>query len=203
LRLPTFRGAYLAAHGRPIRYGYVEREWPLESYQTVFALEPGSAEMPSAARPFTPKLVTRLVSHGIGIVPIVLHCGVSSPEAGEPPQTEYYRVPASTAAAVNAARRAGRWVVAVGTTAVRALESAAGADGQAAASEGWTELLVGSERGLRVVDGLLTGWHEPRSSHLDLLETVAGHSLLEVSYSAALENGYLWHEFGDSHLILP
>jgi S-adenosylmethionine:tRNA ribosyltransferase-isomerase len=201
--LPTFEDAYLAAHGRPIRYGYVKREWPLSAYQTIFALEPGSAEMPSAARPFTPQLVTRLVAYGVGVVPIVLHCGVSSPEAGEPPQVEYYRVPASTAAAVNAARRAGRWIVAVGTTSVRALESAAGVDGRAAASEGWTDLVLGPERRLRVVDGLITGWHEPRSSHLWLLEAVGGRSLVQASYRAAIQNGYLWHEFGDSHMILP
>jgi S-adenosylmethionine:tRNA ribosyltransferase-isomerase len=203
LRLPTFLGAYLAANGQPIRYGYVEREWPLSAYQTVFALEPGSAEMPSAGRPFTPQLVTSLVAHGIVIVPIVLHCGVSSAEAGEPPQTEYYRVSRSTAAAVNGARQAGRWIVAVGTSCVRALESAAGSDGQAAASEGWTDLVISPEHGLRLVDGLLTGWHEPRSSHLDLLEAVGGRSLLEASYRGALDDGYLWHEFGDSHLILP
>jgi S-adenosylmethionine:tRNA ribosyltransferase-isomerase len=203
LALPTFTDAYLAVHGRPIRYGYVDRERPLAAYQTIFALEPGSAEMPSAARPFSTELVTRLVAYGVAVAPIVLHCGVSSPEAGEAPQAEYYRVPASTAAAVNAARRAGRWVVAVGTTSVRALESAAGAAGELAAAEGWTELVVRPEQGLRVVDGLITGWHEPRSSHLWMLEAVGGRPLLEASYRAALEGRYLWHEFGDSHLILP
>ena len=203
LALPTFTDAYLAVHGRPIRYGYVDREWPLSAYQTIFALEPGSAEMPSAARPFTTELVTRLVACGVTVAPIVLHCGVSSPEAGEPPQAEYYRVPTTTAAALNAARRSGRWIVAVGTTSVRALESAAGADGQLAAAGGWTELMIGPEMGLGAVDGLITGWHEPRSSHLGMLEAVAGRSLLESSYLTALENRYLWHEFGDSHLILP
>lgn len=203
LALPTFTEAYLAAHGQPIRYRHLDRERPLAAYQTVFALEPGSAEMPSAARPFTQELVTRLVTCGIAVAPLVLHCGVSSAEAGEPPQPEYYRVPATTAARVNASRRSGGWIIAVGTTSVRALESAAGADGQVSAAEGWTELVVGPEHGLRVVDGLVTGWHEPRSSHLAMLETVAGRSLLEASYLAALEGGYLWHEFGDSHLILP
>ncbi|PZR95558.1 MAG: queuosine biosynthesis protein [Candidatus Nephthysia bennettiae] len=203
LSLPTFVEAYLGLHGRPIRYGHVDREWPLAAYQTIFSLEAGSAEMPSAARPFTSELVTRLVAGGVGVVPVLLHCGVSSPEAGEPPQSEYYRVPATTAAAVNAARRAGRWIVAVGTTSVRALESAAGAGGELAAAEGWTDLVIGPERGLRTVDALITGWHEPRSSHLGMLEAVGGRSLLEASYQAALENRYLWHEFGDSHLILP
>jgi S-adenosylmethionine:tRNA ribosyltransferase-isomerase len=203
LALPTFLEAYLALHGRPIRYGHVDREWPLAAYQTIFSLEAGSAEMPSAARPFTSELVTRLVACGVGVVPVLLHCGVSSPEAGEPPQAEYYRVPATTAAAVNAARRAGRWIVAVGTTSVRALESAAGAGGELAAAEGWTDLVITPERGLRTVDALITGWHEARSSHLEMLEAVGGRSLLEASYRAALENRYLWHEFGDSHLILP
>jgi S-adenosylmethionine:tRNA ribosyltransferase-isomerase len=203
LALPTFTEAYLAVHGRPIRYRHLDRERPLAAYQTIFGLEPGSAEMPSAARPFTAELVTRLVACGVGVAPIVLHCGVSSPEAGEPPQPEYFRVPAKTAASVNAARRGGGLVVAVGTTSVRALESASGAEGQVVAVEGWTELVVGPERGLRVVDGLVTGWHEPRSSHLAMLEAVAGRWLLEASYLAALESGYLWHEFGDSHLILP
>jgi S-adenosylmethionine:tRNA ribosyltransferase-isomerase len=169
----------------------------------VFGLEPGSAEMPSAARPFTAELVTRLVSYGIGVAPILLHCGVASPEVEEPPQAEYYRVPASTAATVNRTRRDGGWVVAVGTTSVRALESAAGLDGQVAAAEGWTELVVDPGRGPRVVHGLITGWHEPRSSHLLMLEAIGGRQLLATSYQAALQNRYLWHEFGDSHLILP
>jgi S-adenosylmethionine:tRNA ribosyltransferase-isomerase len=203
LALPAAIEAYLAVHGRPIRYGYVNRQWPLSAYQTVFAIEAGSSEMPSAARPFTPELVTRLVAAGVGVVPVVLHCGVSSPESEEPPQAEYYRVPVATANAVNAVRRAGGWVVAVGTTSVRALESATGADGQTGPSEGWTDLVVGLAPRPPAVDGLITGWHEPRSSHLWMLQAIGGRALLEASYRAALENGYLWHEFGDSHLILP
>ncbi len=203
LALPTFIDAYLAVHGRPISYGYVSREQPLSAYQTIFAMEPGSAEMPSAARPFTPALVTRLVALGIGVVPVVLHCGVSSPETGEPPQREWFRVPAATAASINASRRAGGWIVAVGTTSVRAVESATGPDGRTAEAQGWTDLVVGPGRELRAVDGMITGWHEPRSSHLAMLEAVGGWPLLEASYRAALDNGYLWHEFGDSHLILP
>ena len=100
-----------------------------------------------------------------------------------------------------------RWwggrVIAVGTTAVRALETVAGEDGTVAAAEGWTRLVVTPERGLRVVDGLITGWHDPEASHLQMLEAVAGRELLEASYAEALRAGYLWHEFGDSHLILP
>jgi len=195
--------SFLAAHGHPVRYAYVSGEWPLDDYQSVFALEPGSAEMPSAARPFTADLVTRLVAGGVGIAPIVLHAGVSSPEAGEPPYPERYAVPSRTAAHVNAARGWGGRVIAVGTTVVRALETAATAAGSVAASVGWTDLTIGPERGLQVVDGLITGWHEPRASHLGLLEAAAGPELLGRSYHAALEHGYLWHEFGDSHLILP
>ncbi len=194
--------AYLARHGRPIRYRYVRRDRPIAAYQTVFADEPGSAEMPSAARPFSAELVTRLVARGIGIVPFVLHTGVSSPEAHEPPMPEWFRLSAESAATINAARRRGRRVVAVGTTAVRTLETVVGPDGVVHPGEGWTEVVITPGRGVAAVDGLITGWHEPQASHLDLLEAVAGRPLLEASYTAALAGRYLWHEFGDSHLIL-
>lgn len=184
--------------GVPIRYGYVPRPWPLEYYQTVFAAEPGSAEMPSAGRPFTDRLVTQLVSAGIVVVPILLHTGVASPEAHERPYPERYSVPASTARVVSQARAAGSRIIAVGTTVVRALESAA--EGP---SSGWTDLVITPERGVRVVDGLLTGFHEPRASHLDMLEAVSGHELLAQCYDEALRSRYLWHEFGDLNLLLP
>jgi S-adenosylmethionine:tRNA ribosyltransferase-isomerase len=202
LDLPDAAPAWLADHGRPIRYGEPAEPWPIDAYQTVFAAEPGSAEMPSAARGFTAALVTALVSAGVVIAPLVLHCGLSSPEAGEAPQPERYRVPAATAALVNAARSTGRRVVAVGTTAVRALETVADDDGAVHPGAGWTELVVTPERGVRAFDGLITGWHEPEASHLQLLEAVAGPELLRRSYEQALEHDYLWHEFGDSHLIL-
>jgi S-adenosylmethionine:tRNA ribosyltransferase-isomerase len=196
--------AYLGRYGRPIRYGYVPQVWPLEAYQTVFALEPGSAEMPSAGRPFTAALVTELVARGVLVAPITLHTGVSSPERGEAsPYPERYRVPASTARLVVAVHGWGGRVIAVGTTVVRALETVADADGSVDAGKGWTSLMVTPERGLRAVDGLLTGWHEPESSHLQLLETAAGSELLERSYRVAEAHGYLWHEFGDVQLILP
>ncbi|WP_412540286.1 S-adenosylmethionine:tRNA ribosyltransferase-isomerase [Longispora sp. K20-0274] len=191
---------YLAEHGQPIRYGYVPRPWPLSSYQTVFGTEPGSAEMPSAARPFTHELVTRLVSAGVLVVPVLLHTGVASPEAHERPYPERFAVSEHTARVVNQA--AGR-VIAVGTTAVRALESAARPDGTVAARAGWTDLIVTPERGVRVVDGLLTGLHEPRASHLDMLAAVCGTDLLDRCYTAAVDAGYLWHEFGDLNLLLP
>ena len=194
---------YLRRHGRPIRYGYVPEPWPLDAYQTVFALEPGSAEMPSAGRPFTTELVTQLVASGVLITPVTLHTGLSSPERDEPPSPERYHVPAATARLVNAVRGWNGRVIAVGTTVVRALESVAAANGTVSEGQGWTNLVVTQERGLRAIDGLLTGWHESGSSHLELLEAVAGRTLLERSYAAALAHGYLWHEFGDLHLILP
>jgi S-adenosylmethionine:tRNA ribosyltransferase-isomerase len=195
--------AYLARHGRAIRYSYVPRPWPLHYYQTVFARQPGSAEMPSAARPFTAELVTDLVSRGIGIAPITLHAGVSSAEAGEPPTAERFDVPAATARMVNATRAGGGRVIAVGTTATRALESAADPDGAVRPAGGWTDLVLGPGRAPRVVDGLITGWHEAGASHLMLLEAVAGPELVATAYREAVAHGYLWHEFGDSALLLP
>ena len=159
--------------------------------------------MPSAGRGFTPAVVARLTRLGVQVAPLVLHTGVASLEAGETPYPERYRVPPATAEAVNRARGSGRSVVAVGTTVVRALETVTSVDGRVHPGEGWTDLVVTPERGLRAVDGLLTGWHEPQASHLQLLEAAAGKRLLERSYAAALAEGYLWHEFGDSHLILP
>jgi S-adenosylmethionine:tRNA ribosyltransferase-isomerase len=203
VELPQPLLAYLARYGRPIRYAYVARPWPIASYQTVFAEVPGSAEMPSAARPFSAEVITRLVSRGVGIAPFVLHCGVSSPEQHEPPAAEWYQVPPTSAAQINAARQAGRRVIAVGTTAVRALETVTDPAGVVHPGEGWTELVVTRDRAVRSVDGLLTGWHEPGASHLAMLEAIAGPELVAASYTAALAAGYLWHEFGDSLLVRP
>jgi S-adenosylmethionine:tRNA ribosyltransferase-isomerase len=203
LSLPPDVDTYLARHGRPIRYGYVDRDWPVAAYQTVYATEPGSAEMPSAGRPITPEIITALVARGVGVSPLVLHTGVSSLEGHEAPYPEYYRVPAETAERVNATHAAGHRVIAVGTTVVRALESAVDEHGLVHPADGWTELVVTPERGVRAVDGLLTGWHEPQASHLLMLEAVAGRCPLERAYAAALAAGYRWHEFGDSHLLLP
>ena len=198
--------SYLARYGRPIRYAYVPRKWPLSYYQTVFARKPGSAEMPSAARPFSTELVTTPVADGIAIAPITLHAGVSSAEPGEPPVPEPFDVPRGTARLVNLTRAAGRRVVAVGTTVTRALESATNiddADGVVHRAAGWTDLVLGAGRPCRVVDGLITGWHDAGASHLLLLEAVAGPELVAAAYREALEHGYLWHEFGDSALLLP
>jgi S-adenosylmethionine:tRNA ribosyltransferase-isomerase len=203
LRLPAPIEAYLARHGRPIRYRHIHGEWPLDAYQTVYATEPGSAEMPSAGRPLSERVITALVARGVAVAPIVLHAGVSSLEEGELPGPEWYRVPAATARLVNATHAGGGRVIAVGTTVVRALETTAGEDGTVAPGEGWTTLVVTPERGVHAVDGLLTGWHEPESSHLKLLRAVGGTDLVERSYAEALRRGHLWHEFGDVHLILP
>jgi S-adenosylmethionine:tRNA ribosyltransferase-isomerase len=193
---------YLTDHGAPIRYAHTRGEHPLADYQTVFALHPGSAEMPSAGRPFTLELVTALVARGVIVAPLTLHTGVSSLEAGEPPYPERFDVPQTTARLVNAARAGGGRVIAVGTSVVRALETVALPFGHVEADAGWTRHVVTPRCGVRVVDGLLTGWHDPDASHLHLLEAVAGRALLEASYAAALEGRYRWHEFGDVHLVL-
>ena len=196
----------LSGHGRPIAYGYLDRRYPIEDYRTIFGTTPGSAEMPSAARPFTPEVVTRLVSRGIAIAPIVLHTGVSSQEAGEAPQAEWFEVSESTARLVNATRAGGGRIIAVGTTVTRALESAVrGPVGRATveASSGWTERVVTREAPPRIVDGLITGWHDPAASHLLLVESVAGTRLTQLAYDAAVDSGYPWHEVGDSALLLP
>ena len=200
---------YLARHGRPIRYPYLSREWPLEYLQNVYASEPGSAEMPSAGRPLTDRVLVRLMARGIPVVPVVLHTGVSSQEAHEPPQPERFVVPEVTARLVRATRAAGRRVVAVGTTVVRALESVADRQGRVHPADGWTDLVLSRHRPARAVGGILTGLHEPAASHLHLLESVAGPALVEAAYAEVTRDrspdgpGYLWHEFGDAMLLLP
>ena len=195
-------GSALAAVGRPIAYGYLDRRYPLSAYQSVFSTVPGSAEMPSAGRPFTRTLVTELVSRGIVVAPITLHTGLSSQEAGEAPQPEWFAVPETTARLVNAVRAGGGRVIAVGTTVTRALESAV-EHGRAVARSGWTDRVVTPAHPPRVVTGLITGWHDPQASHLLLVEAVAGAALTQRAYDAAVAADYLWHEFGDSALLLP
>jgi S-adenosylmethionine:tRNA ribosyltransferase-isomerase len=213
VRTPLPLHPYLAAHGFPIRYSYLKRTWPSEMYQTVFATEAGSAEMPSASRPFTPELVTRLVSAGVQIAPLLLHTGVASLEDHEPPYEEFYRVPRETAERINAARRTGHRVVAAGTTVVRAIETVADEDGIAAAGRGWTDLVISPARPLRIVNALISGLHEPQATHLMILEeairAAAGNRRsttldqhLDRAYAEARRRGYLWHEFGDAHLIV-
>jgi S-adenosylmethionine:tRNA ribosyltransferase-isomerase len=192
---------YLREYGRPIRYGYVRQIWPASAYQNVYATAPGSAEMPSAGRGFTEALITSLVAHGVQIAPITLDTGVSSLDDDEPPYAERYCVPAATARLVNGARFGGNRVIAVGTTVVRALETVTDANGVTHAGEGYTDLVIGPGSDVHV-DGLLTGLHAPRASHLAMLEAIAGRRHLELAYTEALRERYLWHEFGDAHLIL-
>ena len=213
LHTPQPVQSYLAAYGFPIRYSYLNGAWPGEMYQTVFATEPGSAEMPSASRPFSPELVTRLVSAGIQIAPLLLHTGVASLEDHEPPCEEFYRVPRQTAERINAARREGYRVVAAGTTVVRAIETVADEAGVASAGRGWTDLVLSDDRPLRIVTALISGLHEPQATHVRILEQAVRAAAggrgsarldrhLDRAYAEARQRGYLWHEFGDSHLII-
>jgi S-adenosylmethionine:tRNA ribosyltransferase-isomerase len=192
---------YLARHGFPIKYNYVKDAWPLDYYQTVYATESGSAEMPSAGRPFTTELLEQLTPKGIRIAPLILHTGISNLENHEPPYREFYRVTDATARLVNETRAAGRRILAVGTTVVRTLETVTDVKGITHAGEGWTCLVIKPARRLRTVNALLTGMHEPKASHLAILETLAGLPHIKMAYEEALSQGYLWHEFGDLHLI--
>ncbi|GJM34332.1 MAG: queuosine biosynthesis protein [Saprospiraceae bacterium] len=200
--LPVEMEAFLEKYGTPIRYAQIEEAYPAAYYQTVFANETGSAEMPSAGRAFTPDLVTSLMAKGILFAPILLHTGVASVETGEQPYPEYFRVSPTSASLINWAKSQGRRIIAVGTTAIRALETVADPNGKVREGEGWTNLFITPERGLHVVNGLLTGFHEPKASHLLMLEALAERSHLAVSYQAAIQEGYQWHEFGDLHLVL-
>lgn len=203
LRLPQPLPHYLADHAKPIHYQYVANDWPNSYYQTVYATELGSAEMPSAGRAFSERLLTRLVAQGIQIAPLLLHTGVASLEDHEPPYAEWYSLPATSADLINRARADRRRVIAVGTTSVRAIESTIDQRGLVHPQTGWTELVITPERGLYAVDGILTGLHEPKATHLAMLAALAGYQHLDLCYRAALEQHYLWHEFGDLHLILP
>lgn len=222
LHLPEPLQPYLARHGFPIRYGYVRQNWPSSAYQTVYATETGSAEMPSAGRAFTPELMTRLLAQGVQFAPLLLHTGVSSLESHEPPYEEYYRVPMQTARLVNETRASGKRIIAVGTTVVRSLETVTDEQGITHPGEGWTRLVITPERGIHAVNAMLTGLHEPRASHLAMLEALVrqappntniplpesllartGQEHLKMAYAEALRERYLWHEFGDLHLILP
>lgn len=197
----------MESYGRPIRYGYLRKSYPLEAYQTIFARVPGSVEMPSAARPFTPWILEALRDRGVEVAPVTLHTGVSSLEIEtesveeQPLYPEPFRVPAETAQRVNLAISQGRRVIAVGTTVVRALETAW--DGQRVRpGQGFTRSYIHPGRGVKAVDGLLTGFHDPGTTHLALLCTLIPLSVVREAYSEAVERDYLWHEFGDSQLIL-
>ncbi len=193
--------------GEPVRYTYVADALPLDLYQTVYAKAPGSVEMPSAGRPLTWELLLKLKRQGIGFASLSLHTGLSSTRDDSidkihPNYDEEFSVPAETARAVNETRERGGRVVAVGTTVVRALETASRADGTVTDSRGWTKLRIHPDTRLRVVDGLLTGLHEPQASHLDMLSAFVEPKRLQAAYQQCIARGYLWHEFGDMNLII-
>jgi S-adenosylmethionine:tRNA ribosyltransferase-isomerase len=198
----------MAQAGAPIRYGYIDVSYPLEAYQTVFARIPGSAEMPSAGRPFTPRVLAKLRARGVQLAGLTLHTGVSSLEVEtetveeHPLYPEPFHVPVGTARAVNRARSEGRRVIAVGTTVVRALEAAWDGD-RVSPARGFTRRYIHPGQGIHTIDGLISGFHDPLASHLAMLYAIAGQDLIRSAYAEAVEHGYLWHEFGDSHLILP
>ena len=200
--LPESIESYLEKHGVPIRYADVQDVYPASYYQTVFANEMGSTEMPSAGRAFTSELVTALVAKGIQFAPILLHTGVASLEVDEKPYPEYFNVSSTTADLINRAKLENRRIIAVGTTAIRAIESAVGDNGFVIPKKGFTNLFITPQRGLDIVNGLLTGFHEPRASHLLMMEALAERSHLELAYQEAIKEGYQWHEFGDLHLIV-
>ena len=200
-QLPTAMAEYLLEYGEPIRYGYVKQRFPLEDYQTIFAREPGSSEMPSAARPFTERVLRALGQRGVQLATITLHCGVASFEAPERPSSERFSVSVQTADAVNLARREGRRVIAVGTTVVRALETAL-VNGRIVAASGWTDLVIDAAHPVTSVDGLLSGFHHEAATHQWMLRAFAGASLLADAYAEAASRCYYQHEFGDVHLIL-
>ncbi|GIN74571.1 queuosine biosynthesis protein [Bacillus sp. J14TS2] len=193
-------------YGEPVYYEYIKTPWPLEMYQTVYASVPGSVEMPSAGRAFSWKLLNRLQQKGVKIAYLQLHAGLSYyghdrwPDPSNHPET--FCIPEETAALVNTAKKDKGRVIAVGTTVVRALETAVNHTGYVEAQEGITRLYIQKGYPLRAVDGLLTGFHEPEASHLDLLSAFIDEKLLMKAYEEALSAEYLWHEFGDMNLIL-
>ena len=190
-------------HGEPIRYSYVPEPVPLDAYQPVYASRPGSAESPSAGLPFSWELLRAVRERGAGVADLVLHTGLSSYQDDDFDREhrlyeEWFELGEATADAVNRADR----VIAVGTTVVRTLETAAGEEGRVRPARGWTRLQIGPGRRLRAVDALLTGMHEPEASHFDLLRAFQPEPLLERAYREAIAAGYLWHEFGDAALVL-
>jgi S-adenosylmethionine:tRNA ribosyltransferase-isomerase len=204
-RFDTPASVLMAKHGEPIHYSYAPA-YPMSDYQTLFSRFPGSAEMPSAARPITPHVRDTLRERGIGIVGVILHTGVSSLEIEDGTvehqalYPEVFRVPEATANAVNATHARGSRVIAVGTTVVRALETAWTHNGVRACA-GATGLYIHPGNNVHVIDGLLTGFHDPVTSHLAMLSTIASLARIKRAYAEAIRNRYLWHEFGDSHLL--
>ncbi|WP_408007354.1 S-adenosylmethionine:tRNA ribosyltransferase-isomerase [Pseudalkalibacillus sp. A8] len=193
--------------GEPIRYEYINENWGLEHYQTVYGTVPGSVEMVSAGRAFSWEMLIRLKKKGVQIARITLHTGLSyflndQWKVGPADSLEEYEVPSETIRKIQATKQAGGKVVAVGTTVVRALESAVDQQGIPVSKKGWTSLHIHEEFSLKVVDGLITGFHEPEASHLDMLSAFVSPILLKNAYHDAIQEKYLWHEFGDMNLIL-
>jgi S-adenosylmethionine:tRNA ribosyltransferase-isomerase len=193
--------------GQPIRYGYLREAPDIEAFQTIFARELGSAEMPSAARPFSERVVASLQARGVKLAGITLHTGTSSHEVtgrltDHPFLPEWYHVSAETAALINEANANHRRVIAVGTTVVRAVESATLANGEVVPKAGWTSLIITPESPPRAVTGLMTGFHDSDTSHLAMLYAFTTQENLRSAYAEAVAKGYLWHEFGDANLIL-
>jgi len=193
---------YLSANAQPIQYEKLDRQYPLSYYQAFFSFHPGSAEMPSAGRGFTKNLVERLLKKGIVLAPVILHTGVSSLEENETPYPEYMEVDPVTASIINTAKSQYRRIIAVGTTAIRAIETAVNNEGLVLPYKGNTELFIDENYSMKVIDGLLTGFHEPKASHLNMLQSIAGYDHLDKAYKEAIREGYYWHQFGDLHLIL-
>jgi S-adenosylmethionine:tRNA ribosyltransferase-isomerase len=193
---------YLSVNATPIQYEKLDRQYPLSYYQTFFSFHPGSSEMPSAGRGFTPGLIERLLKKGVALAPVVLHTGVSSLEENETPYPEYMEIDPVTAALINMAKSQGRRIIAVGTTAIRAIETAANNAGIVLPYRGNTELFIDESYTMKVIDGLLTGFHEPRASHLNMLQSVGSFEHIDSAYQEAIKAGYYWHQFGDLHLIL-
>lgn len=195
-------GIYSA--GRPIQYSYLKEELAIWDQQTIFAGPPVALEPPSASFALSWSMLIRLRASGVSVVPLTHGTGISSTGDVEIdkrlPMPERYRIPLETQTVIRRARKTHSRVIAVGTGVVRALESWAGRD----IDEGWrfTDLKLSANYQRRVVDGLLTGMHDPQASHLDLLRAFLNNGRLNDGYKAASRAGFLWHEYGDATLVI-
>ncbi|KPL58195.1 S-adenosylmethionine:tRNA ribosyltransferase-isomerase [Rossellomorea vietnamensis] len=197
---------FIFKYGEPIRYEYTKEPWPLDYYQNVYGSVPGSVEMASAGRAFTWRLLQALKEKGVGIVFIQLHAGLSYYGNDRWPMPEHhpedYQVSSEAVKEIRHAKDRGKRVIAVGTTVVRTLETVMTQYGGLQPAEGVTNLYISRDTPLQIVDGLITGLHEPEASHLDLLKAFMSEDKLRHAYQTALEKNYKWHEFGDMNVIL-
>ncbi|MBS8264235.1 S-adenosylmethionine:tRNA ribosyltransferase-isomerase [Mesobacillus boroniphilus] len=189
--------------GEPIRYEYIHHPWNLDYYQTVFASQPGSVEMPSAGRAFSWELLLKLQQKGVKLAFLQLHTGLSyllDDEYAHSPEDHFeeYSILHEDMEAIVKAKGSGGRIIAAGTTVVRALETAAANS----TIKGWTNLYITSDYELQLVDGIITGFHEPKASHLDMLTAFIDENMLFEAYNIAIQQHYLWHEFGDINLII-